>query len=86
MFSSKRQFVLSFRKIDILLEMQSFIKFVLLSVVIATTFCKQCDEDIIGFQKIGMHRKFNLNFKYLLKVTSTLCNNNKHFCLISRLN
>ena len=86
MFSSKCQLVLSFRIIDILLKMEIFLKIVLLAVVIVTSFCEKCDEDLVGFHKIGMHRKLKLIFEFFLEVTSALCNKTMLFCLISRLN
>lgn len=39
--------------------MDNFIKFVFFIFTIAPSICRQCDEDIIGFRKLGMHRESN---------------------------
>lgn len=46
-------------------KMESLIKFVLFVIAIVPSFCRQCDEDIIGFRKLGMHRKSKFRFKVI---------------------
>lgn len=42
--------------------MEKLIKFILLIVTLApSSLSRQCDEEIIGFRKLGMHRKSNLS-------------------------
>lgn len=52
------------------------IKVILLVItVVALSLCRQCDEELVGFRKIGLHRKSphnNGNSKLGFKVTSAL--------------
>lgn len=56
MCSHERQFASSFcqRNIEIMKEL---IKVFVLMITIGPALCRQCEEDLIGFRKLGMHRK-----------------------------
>lgn len=42
-------------------KMERFTKMFLFAITIGPSLCRQCDEDVIGFRKLGLHRESSLS-------------------------